>query len=265
MSGDLGRIGEGGMPEDAFSGALGRIEAISELHNRSLAVLHGLLSGAGSETSLETLTASAPVKQIEQMRAARSIGVVNFSPVTVYLGWGGRSASAGNGVPVAPRSWLVLPQPANILDLGASTSDLANLSAQALLIRFDQHQPLAGGPLDAGFPLADTITNAGVSAATPGPFAFITNVPVVLGAVYDVEVITAQVGTYDNLATNVDLYDGGTWISHLPSIATPITTRLKRHLVTNANNGAPAFSLNVRAQAGAGAILLGQIAATRIA
>lgn len=74
---------------------------------------------------------------------AKSIGVVNPTSVTVYLGVGGGSASAtGHAISAGPQSMIVLPVEAKDLELGCDAAALGANTAVVYLFRFQTVQPL---------------------------------------------------------------------------------------------------------------------------
>jgi hypothetical protein len=105
----------------------------------------------GGELSPIFLTEEAPKEEIFQLDDAKSIAVLNFSAVTVYLGMGGASASPGNGFPIPASSFLQLPVVASPpIEVAGVQAELAGVpQAMIAFIRFRHLVHLAAGPLAA--------------------------------------------------------------------------------------------------------------------
>lgn len=122
-----------------------RLESMEELLER-IAELDELERRPASIRTI-VLTAERPVfrDDVGEGQEAMSIGVINPSAATIYLGVGG-SARAGARVPeVPPRTAIVLPVAAEDLELGADVADL-DVAAVVQLLRFPTPQPFFSGP-----------------------------------------------------------------------------------------------------------------------
>lgn len=110
-------------------------ERIEELLNRQ---------DTPAAMSTHTLTAQSPVDVDRARHPSRSIGLLNPTTITVYLGAGGTSAQPGRkALSVPPASTLVLPLEIMDLEIGAAAADLAAGDAVVFLFRYESVQPLA--------------------------------------------------------------------------------------------------------------------------
>lgn len=96
------------------------------------------------------LTASEPIQKddVGDGLTALSVGVINPTAVTVYLGVGGiRPQPGSRAVSVAPLCALVLPVGAQDFELGADPADLAAGDAVVWALRFPTVQPFFMGSI----------------------------------------------------------------------------------------------------------------------
>lgn len=88
------------------------------------------------------LKQTQPIVRDEVAVPSMSIGVLNPSPVVVFIGISGGKASREAQAPsVPPGGGLVLPISAEDLEIGANPADLAAGDAVLYLLRFDTVQP----------------------------------------------------------------------------------------------------------------------------
>ena len=100
--------------------------------------------------SLSTVTLKAAQPQVtsDSKDGSRSVGVLNPTPITIYVGIGGAQARAGaDAISVPPTSVLVLPVYAEDFVVGAADADLAAGDAVVHLFRFQAVQPLFLGSI----------------------------------------------------------------------------------------------------------------------
>lgn len=148
-------------------------QAVAE-HHRAVIELQSLFARYGAKTSTHVLTAAKPEVNVRELEDTRSFAVINFSEVTVQVGWGGRSASPGMGTPLLAESFLQLPLETNAVILGASTSELEAAGGQGAMVMFIRYRHLMGlaaGPLQGsagggGGGAAETAS--AVTAGSPG-------------------------------------------------------------------------------------------------
>jgi hypothetical protein len=89
------------------------------------------------------LTATIPVVSDDRGSASRSVGVLNPSPVTVYLGKGAGEAAPGrDSISIPPSSALVVPIAIMDLEIGADPAALAGGDVVVHLFRYTVVQPL---------------------------------------------------------------------------------------------------------------------------
>ncbi len=167
-----------------------------------------LLHASPARMSIETISTNKPVLSAYELGEAQSIGVLNWSSVTIQVGFAGRSATAGNGIAVPPASWLVLPLECNMIDVGADQADLALVGeAHVGLIRFEHRQELAAGSLGGiSLPVGDTLSETG-QVTNPGAGGAIVTLNIPTPGVYRV---LAGGCTADNLAYLLQLKSGAT-------------------------------------------------------
>lgn len=128
--------------------ALARVQESTQAHRELLHDLRGIIRQAPARLERKALTASEPLATIEAHSSTEAVAVLNFSASTVQLGVAGRSANAGNGLPLPAHTFLLLPVRTNMVDVGADPADLtSNGEADIIVLLFDQPQPLAAGPL----------------------------------------------------------------------------------------------------------------------
>jgi hypothetical protein len=143
--------------------------------HRTMIELKSLFAKHGGRVSTHWLTQARPERNVHELEETRSFAVLNFSPVTIQVGWGGRSATAGNAMPVLANSYIQLPLETNSVILGAAPSEIEEAGGQAMVmfIRYQHLMGLAGGPLTgAGGGAAGTAETANtVTGASPGTVA----------------------------------------------------------------------------------------------
>jgi hypothetical protein len=182
--------------------------------------LRKIMHAAPARMSLETLSVAEPMRTLAELGNARSVGVLNWSTVEIQVGHAGRSATAGNGVPVPARSWLLLPLEVNMLDVGADAADLALAGeARVAVIRFDHGLPLMAGTLGGvPLPLGDTLTFAGATDPAGGVAAGTVWVTTPrLTGVYRAQATVSQTGAALDNPTNPLLLNGAQAIGSLIS------------------------------------------------
>lgn len=136
-------------------------------HHRAVVELQGLFARKGGELSPHFLTGANHFEEIflNSDRGVKSFAVLNFSAVTIYLGLGGASATAGNGFPIAATSFLQLPVETNEVKIACPAAELEGVGqAMVAFVRYRHLVNLAGGPLSSGAVSAA----AGVAAVTAG-------------------------------------------------------------------------------------------------
>lgn len=240
---------------------LATIQDFVQAHAAGQNALLELLRYSPARLSVETLSTSEPIRSGAELGDAQSVGVLNWSTVAVQVGFAGRSATEGNGFPVPPRSWVVLPIECNLIDLGADPLDLAAAGdAMVGLIRFDAPQPLMAGSL-GGEPLAlgESVGDDGADG-DPGARAVIASVDVPPG-VYRVRTLTWQEGTFDGQVLNMRLV-GRNDIVALPSDDRPAPTVIDQAIASSAQRS---FQVVADAPSGVGAIYVAQLVVTRLA
>lgn len=138
--------------------------SVAEQH-QAILVLQSLFARRGGIASIHFLSATHPSKEVKELEECRSFAVLNFSAITVQVGFGGSAATSGGGMPVAPQSYIQLPLETNLAELSAAAADLAAIpSAMVYFIRFRHLVNIAGGPLGGV-----RLTASAQTAASPGP------------------------------------------------------------------------------------------------
>jgi hypothetical protein len=130
---------------------VGDVAAGLELLSHRMGAVLDELERAGTPGSLTrlVLTAAQPIAT-DRHRGdpSRSIGLLNPSPIVVYLGIGATPARANAGAIAVPaNSLIVLPVWAESIDVGATAADLATGDAVVHLLRFPSVQPAFLGAL----------------------------------------------------------------------------------------------------------------------
>jgi hypothetical protein len=139
------------------------LEATAHQH-RAVMELQALFARKGGELSRHFLTPANVKEEMFQLEDLKSFTIVNFSTVTVYLGMGGASSTAGNAFPIPPLSFMQFPIETNVAKIGAALTDLESVgSAEVAFIRFRHLVNFAAGNLSAASAGA---SSSGVSAVT---------------------------------------------------------------------------------------------------
>jgi hypothetical protein len=148
------------------------LEATHAQH-RAIVELQGLFARKGGELSPHFLTVEDHFEEIffNSDEGVKSFAVLNFSPVTAYVGVGGATATQGNGYPIPPLSFLQLPIFTNEVKIAIPTKELEGLgagaSAMLAFIRYRHLVNLTAGPLSnlTGGTAARVTTNSPRSVA----------------------------------------------------------------------------------------------------
>jgi hypothetical protein len=148
------------------------VEATARQH-RAIIELQALFTHKGGELSPILLTAEDPLEEIFQLDDAKSIAVLNFSAVTMYLGLGGASPTPGNGYPIPAFSFLQLPvEVSPPVEVAATESDLEGAgNAMGACIRFRHLVHLAAGPLGTVPSSSSTASASAVTSESPRSIA----------------------------------------------------------------------------------------------
>jgi hypothetical protein len=93
------------------------------------------------------LTATQPVVSDDVGSLSRSVGLINPTDITVYLGIATPAQPNRHAISVGARSAMVLPLAADDLQVGAAAADLAAGDALVQLLRFKTVQPFYMGAL----------------------------------------------------------------------------------------------------------------------
>lgn len=155
--------------EDAHTGNLPQgtlalmAQATAEQH-RAVLELQSLFARRGGIVSQHQLTIEHPEVVVKELTfpsldvsladgvraedSARSFAVINFSPITIQVGWGGRAATAGGASPVPGQSYLQMPTDCNNAEVSAASVDLEGLGGAGALFLFIRYRHLVN--LDAG-------------------------------------------------------------------------------------------------------------------
>lgn len=95
---------------------------------------------------LHTLRFTAARTHRHAVGKGRSIGVLNPTPIVVYIGAGGAAAAPNSeAVPVPPKSLLVLPITAEQAEFGVDPADVAASDAVVFVLLFPTVQPASLG------------------------------------------------------------------------------------------------------------------------
>lgn len=96
-----------------------------------------------------TLSETVPRKRLQTAVPAKSLAIVNPSPVQVYYGFnGGKATAEAQAWPIAASSAVVLPFPPDDSDeLGADPTDLEDGNAVLYVLRFAAVQAFFVGSL----------------------------------------------------------------------------------------------------------------------
>lgn len=236
--------------------------------------------------------------QVEE--PALSVGVLNPTPLPIFVGLRGETPSPGNRTPICPPfSLLVLPVHGWQVELGVDPLVLGQQTISAFLMRFSSVQPAvlasaSSAPVDVADRAARALgrvaiiedpstisahvdaTTRGLSSVeqggiadtlqavgslnAPAAGAAIATLLALPAGVYSLQVITLAVGDAAQPA-NLQLQRGGAPVGGLLSPSTPTPVTRERITV----GAGQALTVNTLAAAAAGSVYAAFIAATRIA
>jgi hypothetical protein len=139
--------------------------ATAEQH-RAVLQLQSLFAHRGGIVSQHQVTGEHPEHVIKELEECRSFAVINLSPITLQVGWGGRLATGGGATPVAPFSFLQLPVECNNCEVSAEPAALSAAPAVFLFVRYRHLVHLAAGNLGTGG-REGLLAQTGTSPAAP--------------------------------------------------------------------------------------------------
>lgn len=219
-----------GVPADLSDQTLAMMaRAVAEQHSAVLE-LQSLFARRGGILSTHFLKQSMPGEKglvgedIFQLEECRSFAVLNFSQVTVFLGFGGKPAREGGGIPIPPGSYLQLPVDTNIARIAAELPALEGVE-QALVcfVRFKHLVSLIAGPLANSPPTASKVTatsprkvaTANASAEVIGPNPRRNGLSIVNGGESNVSLgLGAEAVSGDDIV----LIPGGSWDGRISGV-----------------------------------------------
>lgn len=119
--------------------------------HQAILELRELFARRGGQIEEFFLTAEKPERTIKDISSdCRGFAVVNFSTITIQVGFGGRSALAGSGFPVPAQSYIQVPTETNLVILAATLAELEGVSqAMVAFIKYRHLVNLAAGPLNS--------------------------------------------------------------------------------------------------------------------
>lgn len=136
--------------QDLPDSTLALMARATAAQHEAILELQALFARKGGDLSTHFLTAENPKEEIASLPCL-SFAVLNFSAVTIEFGFGGRSATPGNAIPVPPSSFLQLPIETNIAVIGATLAELSEVEqAMVAFVRFRHLVNLEAGPLSGG-------------------------------------------------------------------------------------------------------------------
>lgn len=132
------------MTPDAALQGLASAQEAAQATQKATEDLLELLGQAQQPANFQTvvLSATTPIVRDEASRPSMSLGILNPSPVVIFLGiGGGRASEEARAVSVPPGAGLVLPVAVEDLEIGARPTELAGGEAVVFLMRFTTVQP----------------------------------------------------------------------------------------------------------------------------